>query len=302
MGTPNKILEAEKLVSEGEKHLQTGFFKWRADFDSAAPCFEKAAITYRNFKQLDKACQLFLRVAECHYRNDARFHAAKAKEEAGNISLQMNNIQNACKYCDQASEVYLLEGTPDTAALCLKRLAQKIEMEHPQIAVEVYEKAAGVYENEDDTRFRPAAEIWGKMARLQVKMGKLTDALKSIAKEKKLYSQVEGGDHGASKRLVLAEVMIQLHLGDPVQAEQTVYHCCEDVSGFDGSEEYQALTELVEAYNNNNQADAARVLNTPLFKYMDTEYAKLSKKLTVPGGSSNPSNESGNIEDDLDLL
>jgi len=303
MASPNKILEAERLVAEGEKHLQTGFFKWRADFDSAAPCFEKAAVTYKNFKQLQKACELYLKVAKCHFNNDARFHSAKAKEEAGSICLQMDQIENSVQYYDQAAELYLLEGTPDTAAMCLKRLAKKIEMKHPQIAVEVYEKSANIYENEDDTRFRSAAEIWGQIARIQVKMCKFNNAIKSINREKKLYSQVEGGDHGAGKRLVLAEVMIHLHLGDPVQAEQTVYHCCEDVSGFDGSEEYHALTELIEAYNNNNEADAFKVLNTPLFKYMDTEYAKLARALTVPGvPSSSTTLDNTSTLDDLDLL
>ena len=77
MATPKKLVEAERLVAEGERYLKTHIFKWRSDYDSAAPCFEKAAITYKNFKQPEKALKLYLKVAECHYKNSARFHAGK---------------------------------------------------------------------------------------------------------------------------------------------------------------------------------------------------------------------------------
>ena len=54
MATPKKLLEADRLVAEGERYLKTGLFKWRSDYDSAAPCFEKAAVTFKNFKQNEK--------------------------------------------------------------------------------------------------------------------------------------------------------------------------------------------------------------------------------------------------------
>ena len=60
--------------------------------------------------------------------------AAKAKEEAGNVCFQMKNYDDCGKYCDQASDIYMLEGVPDTAALCLKRNGRKLEFTHPHIS------------------------------------------------------------------------------------------------------------------------------------------------------------------------
>lgn len=283
MATPKKLVEADRLVAEGERYLKTSLFKWRSDYDSAAPCFEKAAVTFKNFKQPEKALKLYLKAAECHYKNDARFHAAKAKEEAGNVCFQMKNYDDCGKYCDQASEIYMLEGTPDTAALCLKRCGRKLEFTSPDIAVELYKKGADIYENDaDEGRLRPAVEMVGAVARLEVKLQRFNDALATIHREKKIYSKVDGGDHGAAKRLVLGEVMILLHIGDSVQAEELVYRSCDDVANFDNSEEYHALNQLIESYNDNNQQEFNSILNQPLFKCMDTAYAKLSKTLQVP--------------------
>ena len=92
--------------------------------------------------------------------------------------------------------------------------------------------------------------------------------------------------------------MILLRIGDSVQAEELVYRCCDDVAGFDNSEEYHALTQLIEAYNDNNQKSFSAILNQPLFKCMDTAYAKLSKTLQVPCGGG----DDGEGGTGLDLL
>ena len=75
--------------------------------------------------------------------------------------------------------------------------------------VELYKKAANIYEHAPEDRMRPAVEMVGALARAQVKMQRWDDALETIKREKKLYSQVEGGDHGAAKRLVLGEVSVK---------------------------------------------------------------------------------------------
>ncbi|XP_026690838.2 gamma-soluble NSF attachment protein [Ciona intestinalis] len=275
--------EADRLVQEGEKHLKTGFFKWRPDFDSAADCFQKAGLAYKKHKNLEKAVSAFLKVADCYYKNGSRFHSGKAREEAGLVYKDMKDFENALKCLDHASELYLEDGTPDTAAMCLDRAGKMVEMTHPAWAASSYLKGAEIYENEDKSRFRSAAELVGKAARIQVRMNKLSEAVKTIEHEKQLYSQVDGGDHGAGSRLTCAMVLVHLHIGDQVHAEQSVYDACENIDGFSESEEYDALMGLVEAYDQRDQDAASRILNTPLFKYMDTAYAKLARSLKVPG-------------------
>lgn len=52
--------------------------------------------------------------------------------------------------------------------MCMDRAGKIVEATNPDWAVSSYLKAAQIYENEDDTRFRTAAELVGKAARLLV--------------------------------------------------------------------------------------------------------------------------------------
>ena len=282
----SKIKEADAYVSEAEKHLKTSFFKWRPDYDSAAACYQKAALAYRNGKNLNKACDTYIKLADCHYKNNSRFHAGKAYEEAGQVCKEMKDFGKTMSYLDHASELYLEDGTPDTAALCLDKAGKIVQMTHPEWAIASFMKAAEIYENEDQNRFRSAAELIGKVARLQVGLKKYSEAIKNIAHEKKLLSNLEGGDHGASGRLTCALVLLHLTNRDPVQAEQSLYSACENLDGFEESEEYDALQKLLEAFNQHDQTKLSQILNMPIFKYMDTAYAKLARSLCIPGYTS----------------
>jgi len=44
------------------------------------------------FRALDKALSAYLRLADAHYKNSSRFHAAKALEEAGKICKDLKKI------------------------------------------------------------------------------------------------------------------------------------------------------------------------------------------------------------------
>ena len=50
-----------------------------------------------------------------------RFHAAKAYEEAGLMFMKMGKLDKFSSNFDHASNLYLEDGTPDTAAMCLVR-------------------------------------------------------------------------------------------------------------------------------------------------------------------------------------
>lgn len=308
----SRIIEANKRIEEGEKYLKTGFFKWRADYDSAAPCFDKAAIAYKNDKNFKRACELYLKTADCHYKNGSRFHAGKAYEEAGMVCKELKKFDEFAGHFDHASNLYLEDGTPDTAALCLLRGGKILESIEPSWALELFTKAAAIYENENDGRLRAAAEVTGRISRLLTKMNKYDEAIASINKEKNLYSRVEGGDHGASGRLVCAQVLLCLQIGDQVRAESMISDGTANISGFAASEEYHILQELIGAFEDRNQEKARLILKMPLFKYMDAVYARLTRTLKVVGHSTAQEvagdngklaavNASNNEEDD-DLL
>ncbi|XP_011245109.1 gamma-soluble NSF attachment protein isoform X2 [Mus musculus] len=81
----------------------------------------------------------------------------------------------------------------------------------------------------------------------------------------------------------IAQVLVHLHRNDYVAAERCVRESY-SIPGFNGSEDCAALEQLLEGYDQQDQDQVSEVCNSPLFKYMDNDYAKLGLSLVVPGG------------------
>ncbi|KAG9356019.1 hypothetical protein JZ751_000863 [Albula glossodonta] len=101
----------------------------------------------------------------------------------------MKRMPEAIQYIEKASMMYVENGTPDTAAMALDRAGKLIEPMNVEKAVDLYQKAASVFENED--RLRQAAELLGKASRLLVRLRRLDEAAVSIQKEKNMYKEIE---------------------------------------------------------------------------------------------------------------
>nr|XP_009937240.1 PREDICTED: LOW QUALITY PROTEIN: gamma-soluble NSF attachment protein [Opisthocomus hoazin] len=259
--------------------LKTGFLKWKPDYDSAATEYGKAAVAFKNAKQFDQAREACLREAEAHENNKALFHAAKAYEQAGMMLKEMQRLPEAVQLIEKASMMYLENGTPDTAAIALERAGKLIENVSPEKAVQLYQQAASVFENEE--RLRQALEMLGKASRLLVRGRRLDEAALSLQKEKSIYKEIE--NYPTCYKKTIAQVLVHLHRNDYVAAERCVRESY-SIPGFNGSEDCAALEQLLEGYDQQDQDQVSEVCNLPLFKYMDNDYAKLGLTLVVPGG------------------
>uniref|UniRef100_A0A8C3D7V4 Gamma-soluble NSF attachment protein n=1 Tax=Corvus moneduloides TaxID=1196302 RepID=A0A8C3D7V4_CORMO len=304
-----KINEALEHIAKAEKYLKTGFLKWKPDYDSAATEYGKAAVAFKNAKQFDQAREACLREAEAHENNKALFHAAKAYEQAGMMLKEMQRLPEAVQLIEKASMMYLENGTPDTAAIALERAGKLIENVSPEKAVQLYQQAASVFENEE--RLRQALEMLGKASRLLVRGRRLDEAALSLQKEKSIYKEIENYPTCYKEityfipaeemallflwivpthlcqylRMIktIAQVLVHLHRNDYVAAERCVRESY-SIPGFNGSEDCAALEQLLEGYDQQDQDQVSEVCNSPLFKYMDNDYAKLGLTLVVPGG------------------
>uniref|UniRef100_A0A9J7XXR3 Gamma-soluble NSF attachment protein n=1 Tax=Cyprinus carpio carpio TaxID=630221 RepID=A0A9J7XXR3_CYPCA len=165
-----KINEAHEHIAKAEKYLKTSLMKWKPDYDSAASEYAKAAVCFKNARQLEQAKDAYLQEAEAHTGNRSLFHAAKAFEQAGMMLKDMQRLPEAVQYIEKASMMYVENGTPDTAAMALDRAGKLIEALDLAKAVHLYQQAAGVFENED--RLRQAVELVGKASRLLVRQQK----------------------------------------------------------------------------------------------------------------------------------
>ncbi|KAI1902168.1 hypothetical protein AGOR_G00041920 [Albula goreensis] len=274
-----KINEAHEHIAKAEKCLKTSLTKWKPDYDSAASEYAKAAVAFKNAKQFEQAKDAYLKEAEYHTENKALFHAAKALEQAGMMMKDMKRMPEAIQYIEKASMMYVENGTPDTAAMALDRAGKLIEPMNVEKAVDLYQKAASVFENED--RLRQAAELLGKASRLLVRLRRLDEAAVSIQKEKNMYKEIE--NYPTCFKKTIAQVLVHLHRSDFVAADKCVRESY-SIPGFSGSEDCGALEQLLQGYDEQDEDQVYRVCNSPLLKYMDNDYAKLAVSLKVPGG------------------
>ncbi|KAK2094679.1 hypothetical protein P7K49_028417 [Saguinus oedipus] len=193
--------------------------------------------------------------------------------------LEMQKLPEAVQLIEKASMMYLENGTPDTAAMALERAGKLIENVDPEKAVQLYQQTANVFENEE--RLRQAVELLGKASRLLVRGRRFDEAALSIQKEKNIYKEIE--NYPTCYKKTIAQVLVHLHRNDYVAAERCVRESY-SIPGFNGSEDCAALEQLLEGYDQQDQDQVSDVCNSPLFKYMDNDYAKLGLSLVVPGG------------------
>ncbi|KAI1888970.1 hypothetical protein AGOR_G00174250 [Albula goreensis] len=274
-----KINEAHEHIAKAEKYLKTSFMKWKPDYDSAASEYAKAAVAFKNAKQLEQAKDAYLKEAEAHTENRALFHAAKALEQAGMMLKDMQRMPEAIQYIEKASMMYVENGTPDTAAMALDRAGKLIEPMDLEKAVNLYQQAASVFENED--RLRQAVELLGKASRLLVRQHRFDEAAVSLQKEKNMYKEIE--NYPTCFKKTIAQVLVHLHRNDFVAADKCVRESY-SIPGFSGSEDCVAMEQLLQGYDEQDEEQVYRVCNSPLVKYMDNDYAKLAISLKVPGG------------------
>ncbi|KAI4904297.1 hypothetical protein NFI96_010886 [Prochilodus magdalenae] len=289
-----KINEAHEHIAKAEKYLKTSFMKWKPDYDSAASEYAKAAVAFKNAKQLDEAKDAYLQEAEAHTNNRSYpfptcclsgvavpviGHTIKALEQAGMMLKDMQRLPEAVQYIEKASMMYVENGTPDTAAMALDRAGKLIEPVDLSKAVDLYQRAASVFENEE--RLRQAVELLGKASRLLVRQKKFDEAAVSLQKEKNMYRDIE--NYPTCFKKTIAQVLVHLHRGDYVAADKCVRESY-SIPGFSGSEDCVALEQLLQGYDQQDEDQVSRVCNSPLFRYMDNDYAKLALSLNVPGG------------------
>lgn len=271
MASDRKIAEGNACIREAEKYLKTSFLKWRPDYDSAANEYSKAATNFRTARVLDQCNDCLLKAAECYYQNRSYFSAAKSYEQSALICKEMEDYMGAVKMVERACELFREHGTPDTAAIALEKGAKMVESKYPEIALELYNKAAEVVMIED--RPRQAAEYTGKVSRLLVKLKRYDDAAEMLKKEVQYHLMSE--NHRAAGRLVIAQVLVHLIREDYVAADKAF----KEGYSFVEKEEANTAMEILEGFDQGDVEQMNRGLSHPFITHMDVEYARLARSL-----------------------
>ncbi|XP_064542885.1 gamma-soluble NSF attachment protein-like [Drosophila montana] len=293
-----KIAEAEQLVQTAEKSLKTSLLKWAPDYDSAADEYAKAATAYKIAKSYDKSKECFLKAIDCYKNNKSWFHAARSYEQIILLCKDIGKLTDVEEYANRACSLYQQHGSPEAAASALDKAAKLTEAKHPDVALRLYQHAVEVILIEDS--HRQAAIYSSKVSRILVKLQRFEEATKALKTEIGLYQQSES--FGQIGRLVVALVLVQLALGDSVEAEKSFREwgtCCEP-------DEVSTLQTLLQAFDEEDGELAARMLASPFIRHMDVEYSILAKNIPLPKGlevakKSAGADELKNVDEGEDL-
>uniref|UniRef100_A0A8C1VC20 Gamma-soluble NSF attachment protein n=1 Tax=Cyprinus carpio TaxID=7962 RepID=A0A8C1VC20_CYPCA len=235
-----KINEAHEHIAKAEKYLKTSLMKWKPDYDSAASEYAKAAVCFKNARQLEQAKDAYLQEAEAHTGNRSYPSAARAQIQ-----------ESVCR----------LHQTPHTLGPAADK--HSCPFFFPQ--------------NED--RLRQAVELVGKASRLLVRQQKFAEAAVSLQKEKNMYKEIENyptcfkktiaqvlvhlhrGDYVAAEKCVRESYSIPGFSGseDCVAMEQLL-------QGYDEQDEEQVsrvCTSPLLRYMDNDYAKLAISLRVP---------------------------------------
>ncbi|EHB12872.1 Gamma-soluble NSF attachment protein [Heterocephalus glaber] len=120
-----------------------------------------------------------------------------------------------------------------------------------------------------------AAKAYEQAGMMLNEMQKLREAVQLIEKASTIYLE-NGTPDMAAMALEHARKLIENV--DPEQAVQLESY---SILGFNGSEDCAPLEQLLDQQD---QDQVSEFCNSPLFKYMDNDYAKLGLSLVVPGG------------------
>lgn len=297
-----RITEAEECIRKADNHLKTSILKMKlkADYDSAAMEYERAAVCYKNANELQMSRDMYLKAAQMHTANRNLFHCAKCNENAAMISKEIGDSDGSVKYMELAADGYAESGSSDTSAMALSKAAAFLETCDPDKAIQICNKGLAMVQQTD--RSRMAGEFLNRLTRLYLKLERYSDAIDAIDSEIEKYIEVK--ETGRVGQLTLALVLVQLARGDSIAASKSFQNSlkCDE---FEFSEEARVCSSLITVYESGDNSAFQQLLQRPILRTMDNEYLRLMKKLKAPeveGGTGAEGNADGELAgDDEDL-
>lgn len=269
-----KKLEGQEHFGKAEKYLETSFLKLKfsPDWDSAADEFNKAAICFKVSRNWDSCKQAHLRACEAYANSGSLFHAAKQLDQALIICKEQKNLSEIVSLAERGGLLYRQAGSPESACQILVKSAKMLELEYPDKALGLYQKASETVGVED----RPveAAQYLETAGKLMVKLEKFDEAADTLHNSLSLYS--EGG--GNCGRVVLALVLVQVARGDVVAAGKVWTQW----GGFCDSNESRAANDIIGGFSDQDGEMAKSGLTSNTVMHMDNVFAKLARNIEVP--------------------
>eukprot|EP00252_Welwitschia_mirabilis_P000215 TRINITY_DN101_c0_g1_i2.p1 TRINITY_DN101_c0_g1~~TRINITY_DN101_c0_g1_i2.p1 ORF type:complete len:301 (+),score=87.48 TRINITY_DN101_c0_g1_i2:266-1168(+) len=289
-----KVAEAGKMMKKADKVTKLSFTRWSADWISATPLYEQAALSFRFAKEYEKAKDAYLKAATGQERLSSPWQAAKHFESAASLAKEVENWNEVIDLYKRASELYTECGQPQAASDALARGARAIEDALPEQAAIMYMDACGILEEEGKEQM--AFDIYRSATNVYLKINRFTDAATTLLrwglaadKCKAVHSQCKA---------YLSAIIVYLHANDLKQAEQC-FNDCLGIDAFSNSDQCYCAEKLLQAYREADVEDIKYITQSnSAIKNLDHMIVRLARNL--PTGDVSTLASSDTKEEPLD--
>ena len=274
MDFSGKLAEAQRAHKEATKLSAPTFLgiRMKADWSSATPLWEKAALLFQQAGAHDRAAECWISASRGHKAQDSIWHAAKALEKAAELETGTDQIYTL--YVDSA-ELYVEAGRPQTAAEAASRGACKLSEADPTKSSKLH--ALAIKWLEESGKEGQSPDIYRQAALHAVRSQQWADAIKvelGLA-----LSAYNARAYSTSCKAYLAAIVIALY-GEDGRTAWCTYQDALAVPEFASSDQAHAAQDLVRAVaTGDKSAIDACVAKNSCFGFLDNCIVRLAKKM-----------------------
>lgn len=274
MDFSSKLAEAQRAHKEASKLSAPTFLgiRMKADWSSATPLWEKAALLFRQAGAPERAAECWLSASQGHKAQDSIWHAAKALEKAAELDTASDQAYTL--YVDCAN-LYVEAGRPQTAAEAASRGACRLSETDAAKSSKLHGLAIKWLEESGKEGQSP--DIYRQAALHAVRSQQWADAIKvelGLA-----LSAYNARAYNAACKAYLAAIVIGLYCEDGKTAWST-YQDALAVPEFASSDQAFAAQDLVQAVaSGSGSVIEACVAKKPCFGFLDNCIVRLAKKM-----------------------
>eukprot|EP01024_Parvocaulis_polyphysoides_P055250 TRINITY_DN5636_c1_g1_i1.p1 TRINITY_DN5636_c1_g1~~TRINITY_DN5636_c1_g1_i1.p1 ORF type:complete len:317 (+),score=66.78 TRINITY_DN5636_c1_g1_i1:31-981(+) len=282
-----KVAEGDRLVKEAKQHLKSNVLqlRFKPDWESAVPLFEKAAVAYQLGNAYEQAMAMYKQVADAQMDMNSSYKAGKAFEEAAKMAKQLKQWEEVGKFTEQAALAYFQAGKFNAGAEALSNGAKFLASAKHEEACNLYVKAIKALETDD--RLMQTTQIYRDGINTMLEGG-LYDGASSLLNRFGKQAGEEGRADTRNKAL-LGAVVVLLYAGNVENAYQSYQHHSSTDEDFSRSQEASAALSLLHAYSTqDSEAIKSVIKEHTVFIHLETSVSRLAKKLPAQDPKSLP--------------
>eukprot|EP00760_Papus_ankaliazontas_P024510 PhM_4_TR2366/c0_g2_i1/m.6641/K21198/NAPG, SNAPG; gamma-soluble NSF attachment protein len=271
--------EAKKLMKKGKSLCTKSITRWKADWDSAATEYEKAAQIYTHLKKVAEAKDAWYATADAHSHAHNLYLAGKAMEQCAQLQKDTKDADGAAQSYAKASVYFMEDSKPDRQAEALQRAARTIMPISAEQGAAYLEE--GLRALEAAEKYHLTTDLFPLLTQCHLKAGKVAEALATLKRHIVALRALDQGKHIA--RAMLEIIIVCAASGDEVLARRELEECDQLAPEFMRHEEWALAGDLLGALESRDEARLTQVTKDQTLTFLNVEVCRMAKKLKVSG-------------------